>query len=82
MRKTLLCIILLALTGCYVQFTLSDLPNFSKASAEVDARIISVEEGYGAPDETTDILDQLGEQLYYGAKLIWHLFEVSEEELP
>lgn len=69
------------LTGCYVQFTLSDLPNFSKASDE-DTRVISVEEGFGAPDETTEILNQLGTEIYIGDKITWHPFKVIEEELP
>lgn len=69
------------LTGCYVQFTLSDLPNFSKASDE-DARIVSVEEGFGTPDETTDILNQFEEEIYIGDKITWHPFKVIEEELP
>lgn len=69
------------LTGCYVQFALSDLPNFSKASDE-DTRIVSVEEGYGAPDETTEILSQIGEEIYIGDKITWHPFKVIDEELP
>lgn len=69
------------LTGCYVQFTLSDLPNFSNASDE-DTRVISVEEGYGGPDESTDILDQLGTEIYIGDQITWHPFRVIDEELP
>ena len=69
------------LTGCYVLFTLSDLPNFSKASDE-DARIVSVEEGYGAPDETTEIINQMGTEIYIGDKITWHPFKVIDEELP
>ena len=69
------------LTGCFVQFTLSDLPNFSKASDE-DTRVVSVEEGYGAPDETTEIINQIGEEIYIGDKITWHPFKVIDEELP
>lgn len=69
------------LTGCNVHFTLSDLPNFSKASDE-DTRVVSVEEGFGAPDETTDILDQIGEEIYIGDKITWHPFKVIDEDLP
>lgn len=68
------------LTGCYVQFTLSDLPNFAKASNE-NERMVSVEEGYGGPDETTDILNQLGEDIYLGDRIKWQPFEVIAEIL-
>lgn len=69
------------LTGCYVQFTLSDLPNFANPD-EGEGRLVSVELGYGAADESTKILDQLGSEIRLGTKLIWHPFEVIAEELP
>ena len=47
-----------------------------------NTRVVSVEEGYGGPDETTDILDQLGTEIYIGDQITWYPFRVIDEELP
>jgi len=67
------------LTGNNVMFTVSDLPNFSKASDE-DTRVVSVEEGFGSDDETTDIIDQLGEWINLPDMLTWRRVTITDEE--
>ena len=67
------------LTGNNVMFTVSDLPNFSKASDE-DTRVVSVEEGFGSDDETTDIIDQLGDWINLPSMLTWRRVTITDEE--
>lgn len=67
------------LTGNNVMFMVSDLPNFSKASDE-DTRVVSVEAGFGADDETTDIIDQIGDWINLPSKLVWHELTITDEE--
>lgn len=67
------------LTGNNVMFTISDLPNFSKASDEIE-RIVTLEEGFGGPDETTEILDQLGDWIDLPSRIVWHELTITEEE--
>jgi hypothetical protein len=67
------------LTGNNVMFMVSDLPNFSKASDE-DTRVVSVEEGFGADDETTDIIDQIGDWINLPNKLVWHELTITDAE--
>jgi hypothetical protein len=67
------------LTGNNVMFMVSDLPNFSKASDE-DTRVVSVEEGFGADDETTDIIDQIGDWINLPSKLVWQELTITDEE--
>jgi hypothetical protein len=67
------------LTGNNVMFMVSDLPNFSKASDE-DTRVVSVEEGFGADDETTDIIDQIGDWINLPSKLVWHELTITDED--
>ena len=67
-------------TGNNVMFTLSDLPNFSKAS-EDDERVVSVEEGFGGDDETPEILDQLGDWINLPSMLTWHRLTITDEEV-
>jgi hypothetical protein len=67
------------LTGNNVMFTLSDLPNFSKAS-EDDERVVSVEEGFGGDDETPEILDQLGDWINLPSMLTWRRVTITDEE--
>lgn len=67
------------LTGNNVMFVVSDLPNFSKASDE-DTRVVSVEAGFGSEDETTEIIDQLGDWIDLPSKLVWHKLTITDEE--
>ena len=67
------------LTGNNVMFMVSDLPNFSKASDE-DTRVVSVEEGFGGDDETTDIIDQIGDWINLPSKLVWQELTITDEE--
>ena len=67
------------LTGNNVMFVVSDLPNFSKASDE-DTRVVSVEEGFGGDDETTGIIDQIGDWINLPSKLVWHELTITDEE--
>ena len=67
------------LTGNNVMFVVSDLPNFSKASDE-DTRVVTVEEGFGADDETTDIIGQIGEWINLPSLLEWHELTITDEE--
>ena len=67
------------LTGNNVMFVVSDLPNFSKASDE-DTRVVSVEEGFGSEDETTEIINQLGDWIDLPSKLVWHKLTITDEE--
>jgi hypothetical protein len=67
------------LTGNNVMFTVSDLPNFSKASDE-DTRVVSVEEGFGGDDETPEILDQLGDWINLPSMLTWRRVTITDEE--
>lgn len=67
------------LSGDRVEFVVSDLPDFQNWKGG-KGRIVSVEAGFGTDDENTDILKQLGQKINIGSKLIWHPFEVIEEE--
>ena len=67
------------LTGNNVMFVVSDLPNFSKASDE-DTRVVSVEEGFGSDDETTEIINQLGDWIDLPSKLVWHQMTITDQE--
>ena len=67
------------LTGNNVMFVVSDLPNFSKASDE-DTRVVSVEAGFGSEDETTEIINQLGDWIDLPSKLVWHKLTITDEE--
>lgn len=67
------------LTGNNVMFVVSDLPNFSKASDE-DTRVVSVEAGFGSEDETTEIINQLGDWIDLPSKLVWHKLTLTDEE--
>jgi hypothetical protein len=67
------------LTGNNVMFTISDLPNFSKASEEIE-HVVTLEEGFGGPDETTEILDQLGDWIDLPSRIVWHELTITEEE--
>ena len=67
------------LTGNNVMFVVSDLPNFSKASDE-DTRVVSVEAGFGSEDETTEIIDQLGDWIDLPSKLVWHKLTLTDQE--
>jgi hypothetical protein len=67
------------LTGNNVMFVVSDLPNFSKASDE-DTRVVSLEEGFGSEDETTEIINQLGDWIDLPSKLVWHKLTITDEE--
>ena len=58
--------------GDYVSYVISDLPNFAEGGRSLDI------EGFGADDETTDILDVEGEFFMPEAKQ-WHKFEFCEE---
>ena len=67
------------LTGNNVMFTVSDLPNFSKASDE-DTRVVSIEEGFGGDDETTEIINQIGDWIDLPSMLTWHELTITDEE--
>lgn len=67
------------LTGNNVMFTVSDLPNFSKASDE-DTRVVSIEEGFGGDDETTEIINQIGDWIDLNSRIVWHELTITEEE--
>ena len=67
------------LTGNNVMFTVSDLPNFSKASDE-DTRVISIEEGFGGDDETTEIINQIGDWIDLPSMLTWRELTITDEE--
>ena len=67
------------LTGNNVMFVVSDLPNFSKASDE-GTRVVSVEEGFGSDDETTEIINQLGDWIDLPSKLVWHQMTITDQE--
>lgn len=67
------------LTSNNVMFTVSDLPNFSKASDE-DTRVVSIEEGFGGEDETTEIINQIGDWIDLPSMLIWHELTITDEE--
>ena len=67
------------LTGNNVMFVVSDLPNFAKASDE-DTRVVSVEAGFGGDEETTDIINQIGEWINLSSKLVWREVTITDEE--
>lgn len=67
------------ITGNNVMFTVIDLPNFSKASDD-DERVIAVEEGFGAPDETTEIIGQLGDWINLNSRIIWQKMTITDAE--
>lgn len=67
------------LTGNNVMFVVSDLPNMSKASDE-DTRVVSVEAGFGGDDETTEIIDQMGDWINLPSMLNWHELTITDEE--
>ena len=60
------------ITGDYLSYVISDLPNFAEGGRSIDI------EGFGSDDETTDILDVEGEFFMPEAKQ-WHKFEFCEE---
>ena len=63
--------------NCYVQFTISDLPNFMSPE---EGNLIEVAAGYGRLDESTDILDQLGPEVDLLMKTEWNPVEIVMEE--
>ena len=67
------------LTGNNVMFVVSDLPNFAKASDE-DTRVVTVEAGFGADEEKTDIINQIGDWIDLPSKLVWHELTITDEE--
>ena len=67
------------LTGNNVMFTVSDLPNFSKASDEIE-HVVTLEEGFGGPDETTEIINQLGDWIDLPSRIVWHELTITDEE--
>ena len=67
------------LTGNNVMFVVSDLPNFAKASDE-DTRVVTVEAGFGADDETTEIINQIGDWIDMPSKLVWHELTITDEK--
>lgn len=58
--------------GDYLSYIITDLPNFAGGGG----RSIDIE-GFGAPDETTDILNEEGEPFTPTPQ--WHKFEFQEE---
>ena len=58
--------------GQYVSYVISDLPNFVEGGRSLDI------EGFGADDETTDILNVEGEYFQPEIKQ-WHQFKFCEE---
>jgi hypothetical protein len=67
------------LTGNNVMFTVSDRPNFSKASDEIE-HVVTLEEGFGGPDETTEIINQLGDWIDLPSRIVWHELTITDEE--
>jgi hypothetical protein len=67
--------------GNLVQYVVCDLPNFAYPD---EGRTVKVTTGFGADDETTDIIDQLGEWIDLSKLCRWSKVDIleGEEEMP
>ena len=67
--------------GNLVQYVVCDLPNFDNPD---EGRIVKVTAGFGGNDETTDIINELGEWIDLSKLWRWSLIDIKkgEEEAP
>ena len=67
--------------GNLVQYVVCDLPNFANPD---EGRTVEVTTGFGADDETTDIINELGEWIDLSKLWKWSPIEIKEgeEEMP
>ena len=67
--------------GNLVQYVVCDLPNFANPD---EGRTVKVTSGFGTDDETTDIIDQLGEWIDLSKLYRWSTVDIleGEEEMP